>query len=337
MNLGRGELKRRSLTRKRICRRAGLVLVGILLALLLDIWLYPRFVQPSGRVVNRRENGLWLRYTWAFGVRKPEEYPALAARFERHGIRDAFFHVRNIDRYGKLVHRRPKETQALNRELKRQAPRVRRIAWIYAGNRQGQGLVDLSLPKTRRAMVAEAAGLVRELGFDGVQWDYEICNDRDPNLLLLLEETRKALPKGAFLGAAVPTWYPPPIGAVGWSAAYFGEVAKRCDSLAVMAYDSGLYSPRAYVWWVSEQVVRITRAVAEANPDCRVLMGVPTYKESTRSHRSNVETLRLALLGVRNGLASGADLSVWQGVCPFADYTTEEADWREFDRLWPKE
>ncbi|RYG35070.1 hypothetical protein EON81_13805 [bacterium] len=325
----------RSLKRKRLRRRLLGALALVVFAAVLDARLYPSFVKPGGVVVNRGENGLWLRYTWYFGERKPEEYPALAARFLDHGIRDAFFHVRNIDRHGRLVHRHPQEGKRLNAELRRLAPKVRRIAWIYAGNPQGLGLVDLSKPETRRNMVAEAVWLVREVGFDGVQWDYEICNDRDPNLLLLLEETRRALPKGAFLGAAIPTWYPPPLESVGWSPNYFGEVAKRCDGLALMAYDSAIYSPRIYVWWVSEQVVRITQATAKANPDCRVLMGVPTYKEATRSHRPHAENLRLALIGVRNGLAGGADRSVWQGVCPFADYTTDQADWQEFDRLWP--
>ena len=37
---------------------------------------------------------------------------------------------------------------------------------------------------------------LEECGFDGVQLDYEICPDEDPNFLSLLEECRDAIPNG---------------------------------------------------------------------------------------------------------------------------------------------
>jgi len=66
------------------------------------------------------------------------------------------------------------------------------------------------------------------------------------------------------------------------------------------------------------------------------LIGIPTYKDGAVSHNPHAENLRLGLIGVREGLAAGADRSVWQGVAPFADYTMNESDWQEFDRLWPR-
>jgi len=286
-------------------------------------------------VVNRGENGLWLRYTWYFGDHAVGDVNRLAVRLERHGIRDAFFHVRGIGKDGHLTYRCLIQAKTLNQSLHKLARKVRRIAWIYAGNSAGGGRVDLRSDGIRHSMAAEAAWLVNEAGFDGVQWDYEICPDRDPNFLRLLEETRAALPKGAYLGTDVPGWYPMPLSGVGWSETYYREVARRCDCLAVMAYDSGMPTPHSYVWWVSEQTVRITRAAAQANNPCRVLMGIPTYKEPTRSHNPYAENLRLALIGVRRGLAANANRSAWQGVSIFADYTTDEKDWQTFDRLWP--
>ncbi len=305
----------------------GLVSLGVA-----DYWAFPAFASPGGRVVNRGENGLWIRYKWYFG--EEDDFAGLARRLTGHGMRDAYFHVRSVEEDGRLKFRRPAAARRLNAEVERLAPGVRRIAWVYAGNPQGLGKVDLTRAAVRRRMVEEAAWLVREAGFDGVQWDNEICPDGDQGLLRLLEETRAALPKGAFLGAAVPTWYPPPLGGFGWSEGYFREVARRCDGMAVMAYDSAAYSPRIYVWWVSEQVVQVTRAAAGTG--CRVVLGVPTYGDGTPSHNPRAENLRLALMGVRGGLAGGADLSAWQGVGVFADYTTDEGEWAEFRRLWPK-
>jgi hypothetical protein len=319
-------------------RRRKAILVGFAAALALsvaDYWIYPRISKPSGRVVNRGENALWLRYTWAFGERSPDDAARLAERLESHGIRDAYFHVRSILPDGSLKYRGRLRTEELNRRMELLAPKVRRIAWIYAGNPQGLGAVDLARSEVRRQMADEAEWLVKEGGLDGVQWDYEICPDGDQNLLRLLEETRKVLPSEAFLGAAVPGGYPPPLSGFGWSPGYFGEVAKRCDGVAIMAYDSAAYLPRAYVGWITQQTILVTRAVAAANPHCRVILGVPTYGDGTPSHNPHAENLRLALLGVRNGLANGADLAVWQGVGLFADYTTDENEWRTFDELWP--
>ena len=42
--------------------------------------------------------------------------------------------------------------------------------------------INLADTKVRQAMVAEAVWLTTVCGFDGVQWDYEICDDNDPNL-----------------------------------------------------------------------------------------------------------------------------------------------------------
>lgn len=311
------------------------VIAAVVAATTVDYWLYPRFARPSGTVVNRGENALWLRYTWAFGEHTAKDTAKLAQRLEAHGIRDAYFHVRSILPDGSLKYRERLKTAALNHQVARLAPSVRKIAWIYAGNPQGLGAVNLARSDVRRRMASEAAWLVQNGGFDGVQWDYEICPDGDPNLLRLLEETRRALPAGTYLSAAVPGWYPSPLGGFGWSPAYFGEVAKRCDGIAVMAYDSAAYLPRVYAGWITQQTIVVTRAVAAANPRCGVVLGIPTYGDGTASHNPRAENLRLALLGVRNGLAQGTDLDVWKGVGLFADYTTDEDEWSTFDELWP--
>ena len=226
---------------------------------------------------------------------------------------------------------------ALNQSFKELAPGVRRIAWIYAGNEQGLGSVDIGKANVRRHMAEEAAWLCRKCGFDGVQWDYEMCPDGDRNLLALLQETRVAMPPDAFLGVAAPIHYPAPFGGFGWSEEYFARVAAVCDQLAVMAYDTGAYSPRLYVWLVAHQVRRITRAVARSGSGCKVVLGLPTYGPSGLSHNPHAENLRLGLIGARDGLAEGADLTAWQGVALFADYTTDGVEWETLHDLWPPE
>jgi hypothetical protein len=105
--------------------------------------------------------------------------------------------------------------------------------------------------------------------------------------------------------------------------------------MAVMCYDTGIYLPRGYVWLVHQQAVHVTSAVARGNPRCRVLLGLPTYGRGGLSHHAYAENLRLALKGVREGLADArADLSVFAGVEPFAEYTTQPEEWQTYRTLW---
>lgn len=321
-------------------RRRGWKAVAVLLALvLLDYLLYPVAAgvrAPSG---NTGENGLWLRYHWYFGRKTDAEIAALADRLPSQQIRYAYFHVRHITRDGSLRYRYSEAASRLNRLLNQRAPGVRRIAWVFAGNvHRAPGLaeVDLADPGVRGRMVGEARWLVERCGFDGVQWDYEICEDGDPHFLSLLEETRDALPRRSLLSVATALWLPEPLPRRwGWSERYFRQVAGRCDQLAVMGYDTALYLPRAYVGLIRRQVVHVTRAVADSNPHCRVLVGVPTYARGGLSHHAHAENLSLALKGVREGLVGrGARPEVFAGIAPFADYTTQPEEWRVFRRLW---
>lgn len=319
--------------KRRIGRRLALV-VGVLLGLvLLDYVAYPRLAHPTGRSFNRGENGLWLRYKWYFG--EETDVPTLAKRLQAEQVRYAYFHVRDVTKSGALRHHCPDVAGRLVAPLHRQAPTIKLFAWVYAGNAAGRGNADLSRPEVRRVMVQEAVWLVTVCGFDGIQWDYEICPSGDADLLRLLRETRAALPPGKLLSVAVPLWLPTPVSRLGWRESDFGAVAGLCDQMAVMCYDSGVYLPRGYVWLVQQQVVHVSRAVARSSPHCRVLFGVPTYGAGGLSHHAPAENIGLALLGVREGLADpGAVPSVVAGVAPFADYTTQDSEWKTYQDWW---
>jgi hypothetical protein len=327
-----------SSNRRRRWPRCSFGLGVLCLLLFADYLLYPRLSPIGGGSVNRGENGLWLRYRWYFGERSDAEVRTLARQLTEQQIRYAYFHVRHVTRDGTLRYRCPEAARRLVAALHHDAPTVKVIAWVYAGNVHGApelGEVDLANAAVRRRMVAEARWLVTECGFDGLQWDYEICEDGDADFLRLLRETRAALPQGKLLSAAVPIWLPAPFQQWGWSEAYFARVAAACDQMAVMCYDTAIYLPRGYVWLVHQQAIHVTRAVAQGDPHCRVLFGLPTYAKGGLSHHAYAENLRLALKGVREGLADPrANVSVFAGVAPFADYTTQPEEWATYRELW---
>ena len=322
-------------------RRIAEIAAGILflfsIAFVVDYFAYPYGISPQNPAGNTGENGLWIRYTYYFGEKNDAAIQRLARQLREQQIRDAYFHVRFIERSGALHFRYPDSARRLNEIIHREAPASRSIAWVYAGNGRGAGNVDLNDPLVRQRMTQEARWLTVDCGFDGVQWDYEICPDGDVGLLRLLEETRTALPPGKILSVATALWEPSLARrfGYGWSEEYFGKVAVRSDQLCVMAYDSALYLPRAYVNFLAEQMVIVTRAAQQSNPKCRVLMGVPTYAAGGASHHAHAENLTFALRGVRAGLArTGNNRRAFAGVALFADYTTSPSEWETYRRLW---
>lgn len=318
----------------RRCWIAGalLLLVALLLA---DYWLYPRLAPIGGRSFNTGENGSWLRYTWYFGEEQ-EDVGVLAARLKQQQIRYAYFHVRFIHKDGTLAFRHPEVKVLLNRLRARlNDPSIKLLAWIYAGNERALTGVDIADTAVRRNMVREAKWLVQTCGFDGVQWDYEICEDGNRHHLSLLRETRAELPPGKMLSVCTAMWLPGPFGSWGWSDEYFEQVAATCDQVAVMAYDSALYWPRHYVWLVRQQVLHVTQAAIRGNPRCRVLIGVPTYEDGGPSHHLYSENIRMALKGVREGVTlAGPHRAAFAGVAIFADYSTDSAEWQTYRELW---
>ncbi|PQV65443.1 Glycosyl hydrolases family 18 [Abditibacterium utsteinense] len=305
----------------------------VIVALCCDYFLYPRFETRAPKIHSRR-NALWLHFSWASGKQR-ESISHLAARMRRDDFQDAYFHVRYIGQSGGLRFRDETAARRLNVQVKAAAPGIRRLAWLYIGNERGITGVDISKVEIRQKITRETQFLTRDCGFDGVQIDYEICSDGDLDFLQLLREIRAATP-GKVLAVATPMWLPPPLGAYGWSEKYFGEVAKNCDQIAVMAYDSALYFPRHYVWLIKEQMFRVPRAAKNANPRCEVLLGVPSYEDGGASHWSSAENLQMALRGAREGISQtlsqstkneGVASATIDGIALFADYSTDSREW----------
>lgn len=318
------------------------IVAALVLLLAADTLLYPWLGVRPRPGPAQAQDGLWLRYPWYFGRHSEAETREMARRLRREGIRYAYFHVRHVTAEGRLRYRFPEEARRLVRLLREEAPEVVPVAWVFAGNNGMGGLpvVRLERPQVRREMAREGAWLVRECGFRGVQWDYEICPDGDPSYPLLLRETRAELDRlpgeRPLLGACTAVWSPEPFRRLaGWGEGYFSRMAAECDQLAVMGYDTGLYLPRAYARLMREQVARVPRAALRGNPNCRVVIGVPTYGRGGASHQAWSENLRVALQGVRDGLADRRfQPAGFSGVALFADYTTQPEEWREYRHGW---
>jgi spore germination protein YaaH len=307
------------------------LLVLLLIAATCDYFFYPYGKPLSAPTANTGANGLWLSPDWYTG--NNTHFGDLASRLTCGQFRYAYFHVEYIDSRGNLIALCPQTASTLVSKVHELAPGTSAIAWINVGNRAGHGQVDLGNPAVRAQMVHEAVWLTAVCGFDGVQWDYEVCRNNNPYLIDLLRETRAALPPGKLLSVAAPLIVPHLPGA--WSDSYYERVASKCDQIDVMCYDTYATFPRTYVWLTSAETARILDDTAHANPSCKVLIGIPTYSSRTLKHNPRAENITLALRGVRAGVQkSGIAGASFAGVAVFVDYTTTQQDWNQYHRLW---
>lgn len=319
---------RRKTLRKTLIFIAALV-VGVAGLCLADYFTYDAAHPLKPTALNRGDNGLWLRYYFVWGKHSEAEQEAMAQRLREQQIKYAYFHVLDTKSDGALSERKEAGARKMTALLHSKVPQTKAIAWVYVAS-FGKNRNDLSNPAVRKNLIDQARWLTEVCGFDGIQWDYEFCFNGDAGFIKLLEETRQALPN-TFLSTATPMWYPGTLW--GWDDAYYAQVARHADQIAVMCYDSWCYLPRAYVWLVAQQAIHVTQAAGDTR--CKVILGLPAYEDATIAHHRRTEDLLHGLIGVYQGMEDPNTIKDrFEGIALFADYTTDAQEWQLYDRNW---
>ena len=310
------------------------VFVTALIVCIVDSYIYQnapiddKFIAGS----TAGKNGVWFRNYWYRGKYTEPDFEKMLERVKSHHLRYAYFHVLSVAKDGRLEYHHPKEAKKLTDKMHESCPNTLCLAWVFIPSDFLSNGVDLGQAATKTNLHQEAKWLIDECGFDGVQWDYEFAPNNDKRFLTFLAESRKAIPTSKHLSIAAPMNYP--LTLYGWSDDYFKEVAPFVDQVAVMSYDSYLWLPRMYGALVARQVKHVSQDVSQANPHCTVIIGLPTYKNTTLTHQPFCESLANSLRGIEQGLRDNkksAEKSNIDGIALFADYTTDEKDWKLFD------
>ena len=294
----------------------------------------PGLVITDGRH-DRGQNGIWIGHGWLgadewfirYGktnqlasFRSSERIAALAARLRDHGITDVFPHLCPAVELGNLP---PADDAQVERFLDGMSG-IRTIVWI--GGPNGSSVLAKS-SRWRSTFCASIRDLFsRHPRLAGVQLNVEPCTSGDTDFLVLLEDVRRALPRGTVLSVAAyppPThWHPFPD--VHWDEAYFREVAKRSDQLAVMMYDTSIRHPKFYTKLMADW----TEEILKWSEGKAVLLGVPTYSDSNVGyHNPKVETIRHALPGIHAGLARLTVPTNYQGIAVYSEWETDADEW----------
>jgi hypothetical protein len=330
-----------SQTLRRILLFAAVTFTVCIVYCLVDAQIY-QAKAVDGRFIKESiacNNGAWLRYYWYRGKHNEQQWLSMLERLKSHKVRYAYFHVLGVNPDGRLQYHQLKEARQITSRVHQSCPDTECIAWVYVPSDFASSGVDLSKKASRIALHKEAQWLIEDCGFDGVQWDYEFAPNDDKRFLDFLSESRALIPRDKLLSIATPMSYP--LTMYGWNDAYFKKVAPYVDQIAVMSYDSFLYLPRAYGALVARQVVHVSRDAAQTNPACKIIIGLPTYEDRTFAHQSFCESFANSLRGFEQGLRDYVKLQNGgkqdglnniEGVAVFADYTTDEEEWKLFDQ-----
>jgi spore germination protein YaaH len=194
-----------------------------------------------------------------------------------------------------------------------------------------------------RARIVTAARQVMGRGFDGVHLDLEPVGDADPGYLELLSALGPVVHAAGGILSVSAEQVEPVSGtrwameaveghSSWWSAGYLHQVASRVDQVAIMSYDTALWSPSAYAGFVRDETT-VTLAAVPSN--VAVLIGVPAYHDAhSLAHVSSAETVAAALRGVRLALKDGTSTNRRFGVALYIDFAATSADWSAYRSDW---
>lgn len=286
-------------------------------------------------------DALWLGHAWVDGRRGQADVAALGTQLRETGIRDLFVHVGPLDQNGSLVPALRPQARWFVDATHRALPGVRVLAWIGDIVRPRDGGLNLEDPRTRQQIVA-GVGSVLSDGFDGVHYDFEPVGDADPGYLALLDATHALVRNaGRTLSVSAEQVEPVPGGrwaleaVIGhgnwWSSGYLHQVASRVDQIAIMSYDSVLWTASSYSGFVREE----TRIALTAVPhNVGLLIGVPAYEGHSFVHDSAAESTAAGIRGVRLALPNGTPTDRAVGVALYIDFAATRADWAAYRSDW---
>lgn len=291
---------------------------------------------------TRGRDAIWLGHAWVDGRKKDADIDAFARRIKGTGIRDLYVHTGPLEHNGTLPADRYPRARWLIDAVHREMPGVRVHAWL--GDKLATESPDgLRLERAAsRVAVVRSAEQILDVGFDGVHFDLEPLHSDDRDYLSLLDDLRvltrardvplsvaahqidplPALHSAAGALAGHPKW---------WSQAFFAEVARRVDQIAVMSYDTALPVESLYGGYVAQQ----TALALEVTPeDTDLLMGLPFYHTEELGHHAHAETAAAAVRGARLGLGRTDRDRERFGVALYVDFAATEADWTAYREGW---
>ncbi|MBP2189139.1 glycoside hydrolase family 18 protein [Nocardia goodfellowii] len=294
---------------------------------------------PDAR--TRGRDAVWLGHAWVDGRKTDADIAALATLLSGTGVKDLFVHTGPFARDGSVPDELHPRARWFVDAVHRSLPGIRVQSWLGQLVEPEFDDLDMAVPATR-AQITASAVKVLDLGFDGVHLDLEPVRSGSGDFLSIVDQvgavTRgRAVP----LSVSAPQIDPlPGLHSVGialrehgkwWSQAYFAEVARRVDQVALMSYDTAMPTESLYGGYVAQQTA-LALAVTPAQVD--LLMGAPAFWADDIAHHGAAETVPAAIRGIRLGLGREDRHRQTFGVALYVDFAATPEDWAAYRRDW---
>jgi hypothetical protein len=266
---------------------------------------------PAAAGRSRGHDAVWLGHAWIDGRRGAADLALLRSRVAGTGIRDLYVHAGPLEHDGTLAPGLYPHAESFIAGVHRVLPGVRVQAWLGDVLAQpGKPGLRLADPSVRRSVLASCAQVL-DAGFEGIDLDLEPVSSGDGDYLRLLDSLHDLTEgHGVPLSAAVPQIDPlPGLHEVAylpfshpkwWSQAYYGQVARRVDQAAVMAYDTAMPTVSLFGGYVAQQTA-LALQVTPVTTD--LLIGLPAYHTGNMGHHAYAETVAAAVRGAKVSLA----------------------------------
>lgn len=313
----------------------GLSLLG---AFVLWIFSGMAMFRYPGAEFDRGKHAVWAEHAWVEPGRSLEEISAFMRRLATHHVRYVFVHVGPLLPDGSLPEGRFERVRDFVRLARADNARLGHDVDFLGWVGQLRGKIALQDPAVRARAVATGRKLLTISELDGIHYDIEPVAEGDEGFLALLSDTREMMrvlsgtsSKSKLLSVALPETLPEELPRFFFTDTTYRQSANLVDQLVVMTYENSIADPFWYRLLVKYQVIWLTRMVDRT----RILIGIPTYDTPSPTFHPEAENIENGILGTLDGLnAWRTRRSAFEGVALYGFWTTSDAEWATFDRLF---
>ena len=308
------------------------------------------FRSPEAAALN---NAIWLDQSWTYGELDSDRLRDYSARLIEHQIGKAYVYASSLginlrwsggsQGKGGFMDSRPVVAEFV-RQLKSQHESLQVYGWIeiwtHLDNVDGYRLDDANL----HSNIADFSRLlISQLGFDGVLLDVKPVFSDNNDLIRLIRRVRTAVGLDVPIAVAVTADLTPPdrrlqnIESIApgtmWSPSFKRRVMVAADEVVLLLYQSYRQTALDYVNWVAYHVETY---VNELETSTNILVSIPNYGGATSAHNPAIESMAIALDGVREGLRRLDEdkRPLLTGVAIFSDERLSQSDWTSFRELY---
>ncbi|GAD83285.1 hypothetical protein FEK33_29185 [Nocardia asteroides NBRC 15531] len=297
--------------------------------------------EQSEQARSRGMDAFWLGHAWVDGRKTDADVDQLAILLAGTGIRDLYVHTGPLEHDGSLRDELAPRAAWFVGAVHAKLPGIRVQSWLGDVVQPEFDGLDVESVASRERVVASARRVLA-YGFDGVHYDLEPVRSGSPGFLALLDATRTVTAAaGVRLSVSAPVIDPlPGLHSVGlavadhgkwWSQAYFAEVARRVDQVAVMSYDTAMPTQALYSGYLAQQ----TELAMEVTPrEVDLLMGAPAFWADDPGHHGAAETVAAAVRGIRLGLTATDPTRPTFGIALYVDFAARPQDWTDYRQGW---